>query len=258
MLQRLTGMLQMRRSEERRTVAQIPDGERVYAIGDIHGRKDLLQQLLTMLKADAADFKGKITLVGIGDYIDRGPDSKGVVDTLLAEIPTGWEKIFLRGNHEQAMLDFMDAPLLRGEWLAWGGIQAMESYGVAPYGARGMRDSAALAAEFSQTLEENGHDAFYKATRLSFTCGDYLFVHAGVRPGVPADKQMADDLLFIRDDFIGREHHLPYRVVFGHTILEEPLMADDRIGLDTGAFQSNVLTAVRLEGETATILQAKP
>lgn len=255
MLQRLTGLLTTRRSDERRMAARIPDGQRVYAIGDIHGRSDLLVELLGRLKADALGFEGEITLVCVGDYIDRGPDSKGVVDVLLAEIPASWKTVFLRGNHEQAMLDFLAEPATRGEWLAWGGMQALESYGVAPYGARGIRDVAALAAEMRHALEECGQMGFFEKTELAALCGDYMFVHAGVRSGIAADRQMAEDLLFIREDFLGRPHNLPYRVVFGHTIFSDPVIEDDRIGLDTGAFQTGILTALRLEDAEVEVFQ---
>jgi len=254
----LLGTLLGGRPEDGRPPAFVPPGERIYAIGDIHGRRDLLGMLVERIIEDAKAYKGTITLVGMGDYIDRGPDSQGVVEYLLNKLPEGWQKVFLRGNHEQAMLDFLKSPKTRGEWLAWGGVQALESYDVPPYGAQGMRNPEALAAEFEEALTANkGHKAFVENTVLSYTAGDYAFVHAGVRPGVPLEKQMVDDLLFIREDFIGRPHQLPQRVVFGHTILPEPLLADDRIGLDTGAFQTGVLTAVRLESDDADLLQAR-
>jgi serine/threonine protein phosphatase 1 len=264
MLRTLAQAIMPRRPGGRRIAPRIPDGQRVYAIGDMHGCHELLAGLLETIKADAKGYRGKITLVGIGDYIDRGPDSKAVVDLLKSDaIPTAWVRVFLRGNHEQAMLDFMATAHLgerggaRCEWLAWGGVQALDSYGVAPYGARGMRDIGTLAAELAAVFEDTGHGAFYNETQLSFVCGDYLFVHAGVRRGIPADKQMPEDLLFIREDFLGQPHGLPYRVVFGHTISGEPVIEDDRIGLDTGAFQSGILTAVRLEGERVEVLQAR-
>ncbi len=252
----LSGLMTGRRLEERRPVASVPAGERVYAIGDIHGRNDLLTMLLKMLVQDAKAFTGKVTLVFIGDYIDRGPDSKGVIDTLRKAIPDSWTTVFLRGNHEQAMLDFLVEPQLRAEWLAWGGIQALESYGVPLYGTKGARGPEALATELAHALEETGHKAFYEATTLYHVVGDYAFVHAGVRRGIPLEKQLPSDLIFIRDDFMGRAHDLPYRVVFGHTILPEPMVEADRIGIDTGAFQSGTLTAVRLEGDSVEVIQA--
>ncbi len=251
----------MRRPDGRRIAAQIPDLQRVYAIGDIHGRSDLLATLLDRLKQDAASYEGQITLICMGDYIDRGPDSKGVVDMLTNTIPSTWQTVFLRGNHEQAMLDFRSTAHLtekrgaRCEWLAWGGLQALESYGVPPFGPHGVRDAAALAAEFEHALTETGHDRFYNDTRLFHTCGGYLFVHAGVRRGIPIKNQMPEDLLFIREDFLGQPHDLPYRIVFGHTIMPQPLVEDDRIGIDTGAFDSGILTALKLEGTHVDFIQ---
>ncbi|RYG61976.1 MAG: serine/threonine protein phosphatase [Alphaproteobacteria bacterium] len=264
MLRNITNMLTPRRPDGRRIAARIPEGERVYAIGDVHGRRDLLELLLETIRQDAQGYDGKVTLIGMGDYIDRGPDSKGVVDVLMSDaLPAAWDKVFLRGNHEQVMLDFMQTAHLgergaRCEWLAWGGLQALESYGVAPFGAHGVRDVGALAAEFGETLNKTGHGAFFDATQLYHVCGDYLFVHAGVRRGIPVKNQMAEDLLYIREDFIGKPHDLPFRVVFGHTIMETPLVEDDRIGIDTGAFQSGILTAVRLEDDRTDLLQTNP
>ncbi len=256
MISRLTGLLSKRRSDEdRRFGASIPDSERVYAIGDIHGRADLLADLLAQIQADAKGYAGRITFVGMGDYIDRGPQSKQVID-LLGALPSGWTKVFLRGNHEQAMLDFLEDPR-RSEWLAWGGLEALASYDIQPFGARGIRDTDALAAELEHALHETRHSSFYNDTVLRYVCGGYAFVHAGVRPRVSLENQLSSDLLFIREDFIGRPHGLPYRVVFGHTILPDVLLADDRIGLDTGAFQSGVLSAIALEGEDVRVLQAQ-
>jgi serine/threonine protein phosphatase 1 len=235
--------------------AGLPEGQRVYAIGDVHGRSDLLRRMIDLIKQDVAGYTGTVTLVMIGDYIDRGPDSGGVVSLLQNEVSQAWNTVFLRGNHEQAMLDFGEDPEGRPEWLAWGGVQALESYDVTPYGARGLRDPKALAAELEHALAEQGHRAFYEATRLHHVIGPYLFVHAGVRPRVPLTKQMPEDLLFIREDFVGRPHGLPYVVVFGHTIMRAPLNEPDRIGIDTGAYQSNVLTAVVLEGDGRRFLQ---
>lgn len=254
MLKKLTALFNPA-ALDRPDIIGLPENERIYAIGDIHGRSDLLRLMLGRIKADAATYTGQVTLVCIGDYIDRGPDSKGVVDLLLGDVPAEWNTVFLRGNHEQAMLDFLDNPALRGEWLAWGGVQALESYDVFPYGGRGLRDPKALAAEFEMALTAAGHTDFYSSTQLYLIAGSYLFVHAGVRRGLPLGSQMAEDLLFIRDDFLSRPHDLPYRIVFGHTILDVPLVEDDRIGLDTGAFQSGTLTAVKLDGQDATILQ---
>lgn len=235
----------------------VPAGTRVYAVGDVHGRADLLAPLLEAIKADAKGFKGHRVLVSIGDIVDRGPDSAGAVD-LLQNMPEGWETIVLRGNHEQALMDFMARPQQTAAWLAWGGVQALQSYGVQPYGATGVRPVEALAAELAHALQERGHTQFYTATRLYHVEGTVLFVHAGVRPGVKLERQMEEDLLMIREDFIGRPHHLPYRVVFGHTIVPQVQAEADRIAIDTGAYQSNRLSAVALEGETLRTFTSTP
>lgn len=239
--------------------ARIPEGQRVYAVGDIHGRADLLEAMLGLIRADAAGFKGPVTLVLLGDLINRGPDSRQVVETLLAfraALPEGWGLVALQGNHEYALQLFLADPETRPEWISWGGDATLASYGIrlwAPDGRR--RGPTALAAEFALTLEETGHRSFYDSLPLTWSCGGYLFVHAGVRAGVPLERQDPADLLFIRRGFLDRPHGLPFKVVFGHTIFPEPLVAGDRIGLDTGAFQSGRLSCAVLEGESLRLLR---
>lgn len=234
---------------------KVPDGERVYAVGDVHGRSDLLRQLIGHIRNDLADFAGTIQVVFIGDYIDRGPDSAGVMDMLMRDIPSAWNAVFLRGNHEEALGDFLAEPRRHAFWLSWGGTQALESYGIPAYGLGGLRAPEALAAELRFALEERGHMPFLEKLELYHTIGGYAFVHAGVRAGIPLEKQLRSDILFIREDFMGRPHGLPYRVIFGHTILPTPLVENDRIGIDTGAFQSGVLTCAVLEGSSVRFLQ---
>lgn len=236
---------------------RVPDGRRVYAVGDVHGRLDLLKTLVGMIEADARGYAGVVTVVFIGDYIDRGPESAGVIALLKGGLPKAWEVVYLRGNHEQAMMDFLKEPGRNAAWLSWGGIQALESYGVPVYGARGLRENAALQAELQHELDGRGHMEFLRATQLKHVIGTYAFVHAGVRANIDLNKQMENDLLFIREDFIGQPHGLPYRIVFGHTIMDEPLVEADRIGIDTGAFQSGILTAVVLEGTDVRFLDTR-
>jgi serine/threonine protein phosphatase 1 len=230
---------------------------RVYAVGDVHGRDDLLVMLLKTIEVDGLDYKGPKTIVMLGDLINRGPASKAVLARVQHSLPQGWQQAVLRGNHEQALLDYLAKPETEHAWLGWGGVQTLESYGVAPYGPRGLREPAALAAELEAELLADGTLAWLKERPLYWVCGGYAFVHAGVRTGLPLAAQSAFDLLFIRDDWLGRPHGLPQRVVFGHTIMQEPLVLADRIGIDTGAYQSGVLTAVVLEGQTTRVLQAK-
>ncbi len=260
MLQRLKTLLTRRAAPKAQRLPakaspRVQDAMRVYALGDVHGRADLLADMVAQMKADAKGYEGSVCFVGMGDYINRGPASREVVE-LLRDLPEWWGKVFLRGNHEQAMLDFL-TDSTRNEWLAWGGVATLESYGIAPYGARGLRETEVLAAELTYVLDETGHKGFYDATVLSHCNGDYAFVHAGVRPRLALEQQLPSDLLFIRDDFMGRPHGLPQKIVFGHTIMLEVLLADDRIGLDTGAYQRGVLSGVVLEGETVRVLMAR-
>ena len=240
-------------------VLAVPEGERVYAVGDIHGHDALLERLLDMIAADAKGYKGAVALVFVGDYIDRGPASREVLDRLVARgWPAAWQAVFLRGNHEQALLDFLDDPEGRPDWLSWGGVEALASYGVKLFSSEGrQRSVASLAAELEGVLEENGHLAFLKATTHSHVAGGVLVVHAGVRPGVPLARQLESDLRFIREGFVGVPHGLPYRVVHGHTIVPEVVVADDRVSIDTGAYEGGGLSAVALERDGVRVLQVK-
>ena len=226
----------------------IPENTRVYAIGDIHGCADLLISLLKQIEHDAKGFSGTITLITLGDYINRGPDSKGVLK-LLRALPQRFNPVFLRGNHEVELLSFLDKPEAYAHWLGWGGLETCASYGIAPYGARGTRSAGTLAAELELAMAETGDLAWLKNTLFKHTLGSYGFVHAGVRPKVPFEAQSEYDLVMIREDWINRPHGLPLKIVFGHTIFPEPLITPDRIGIDTGAYDSGVLTAVVLEGD---------
>lgn len=226
-------------------------GHRLYAVGDIHGCADLLDALLGQITADAKNYAGDITLLFVGDYIDRGPDSAPVVDRLRKPFPKKWNVVFLKGNHEWALQEFLRHPTRRADWLGWGGDTTLASYGVPLFGKNHLpRPLPALAAELQNAIDERGHNAFYASLQPYWQCDGYAFVHAGVRRGVALPDQLENDLLFIRDQFIGRPHGLPQRIVFGHTIFTEPLVEADRIGIDTGAYQSGVLTALVLEENT--------
>lgn len=217
-----------------------------YAIGDIHGHAEKLSALLTQIEADAANQTGPITLVTLGDYLNRGPASAKVVQLLRHQLPAAWHTVFLRGNHEQKLLEFLANPAQHADWLGWSGTETCLSYGIKPYGATGLRPAAALAAELQLALQEAGDLAWLQATQLYHQAPPYTFVHAGVRPGLPLAEQMPEDLLYIREDWLNRPHGLPGMVVFGHTIFAKPLQTPDRLGLDTGAYQNGPLTAARL------------
>ena len=227
----------------------MPPGHAVYAIGDIHGRADLLDALLARVSADAdrhpADFAR--TLVFLGDYIDRGTASRSVVDRLLSDPLPGFATVRLLGNHEEALLDFVEDRAGGMDWLGYGGLETLVSYGVPlralpgdPGGESELRRALAAALP-------SEHLAFYRGCALHHAVGDYVFVHAGVRPGVPLERQHRRDLLWIRDDFLRVRDPLPGKVVVhGHTICDLPQDRGHRINVDTGAFASGRLTCLVL------------
>ena len=230
----------------------MPPDHAVYAVGDIHGRADLLDLLLARIAEDAGRHPGdaRRTLVFLGDYIDRGTASRGVVERLLGDPLPGFETIRLCGNHEEALLAFLQGQASGMDWLGFGGLETLLSYGVP---LRGLPDRAEREAELRTCLAAAlppEHLAFYRGCVLHHSVGDYLFVHAGVRPGVPLDAQSPEDLLWIRDDFLRDRDPLPGRVVVhGHTICDMPQDRGHRINIDTGAFASGRLTCLVLRGE---------
>lgn len=233
-----------------------PDGARLYAIGDVHGRADLLSELHGQIREDAAGFDGRKVAVYLGDYVDRGLQSRQVVELLLEpghELP-GFETVFLKGNHEQAMLDFMAYPEATAGWLSFGGRETLMSYGINVTYMPLMKDMQKLADALAAALPE-AHRAFLENGLLSWREGDYYFVHAGIRPGVALDDQHVDDQLWIREEFISSDADHGAVVVHGHTISPEPEIRANRIGLDTGAFHSGVLTCLVIEGQERRILQ---
>lgn len=226
----------------------LPDGLRLYAVGDIHGRSDLLRRLLNRIEADAAE-KGpaEVRLMFLGDYLDRGPDSPGVLDLLMQ--PRAWARTTcLRGNHEDALLSFVRDPVEARFWLDWGGLATLRAYGV---------DISADLHSMSRQLDgllPDRHRAFLQSMPVRETLGDYLFVHAGVDPALPFDRQDEFTLTTIREPFLGWGKRLEKIVVHGHTISAEPELLSWRIGIDTGAYSSGRLTALGLEGDRRWIL----
>jgi serine/threonine protein phosphatase 1 len=234
--------------------ASVPAGMRVYAVGDIHGRLDLLDELLSLIAADNAERgEAETKLVFLGDYVDRGPNSKGVVSRLLGGFGPGIEPVFLKGNHEDLLLKFLDQPEAGLNWLYNGGDVSLFSYGVEAsvihdaffLGRAGLVEAR---ADFRKLLPDD-HQQFYRNLRLSFRAGGYFFAHAGIRPGVALDQQAEADLMWIRDEFLRHLGGFEAAVVHGHTPTQEPEDLPNRICIDTLAFASGRLTAVGLEGE---------
>jgi serine/threonine protein phosphatase 1 len=230
-----------------------PKGERLYVVGDIHGRLDLLNALLDKVKNHAHTNEGKNTIVYVGDYIDRGPNSRGVVDRVLQSIP-GFTARYLRGNHDQAVLDFLADPLFYRVWKNYGAPETLVSYGVRPPLFDDPQSIVQTRNLFASSLPPD-HRRFFENLELSVEAGDYFIVHAGVRPGIGFESQSAQDMMWIREEFLlsGRDHGKV--VVHGHTPTTEVIRRKNRIGIDTGAYMSGYLTALVLEGESVEILQ---
>lgn len=235
--------------------ARVPDGRRVYAIGDIHGRADLLTALYEMIRQDdaAADDGKTVVVVHLGDYVDRGQQSREVIEMLMAPAE-GIESVCLKGNHEDLMLSFLDGEETGRMWLHNGGNATLASYGVP------MIDYAGddMPAQARQALAENlpaDHNAFLRGLKLMHLEGDYLFVHAGVRPGVDLARQDDGDLMWIRDEFLNATEDYGKIIVHGHSIRPEVELMPNRIGIDTGAYRSGRLSCLVLDGTSRRLLQ---
>ena len=228
----------------------VPEGIRVYAIGDIHGRADLLAEMLNRIDAHLASNPIRNPIeVFLGDYIDRGPASREVLDLLVTRDRT-FRTVFLKGNHEWYLTEFLSNPPILKEWQNWGGLETLMSYGVRPTLNPDSGTQIQLAAALDQVLPAS-HRQLLGKLESSFTCGDFFFVHAGVRPSVPLTKQRQEDLLFIRHDFLLYEEDFSKIIVHGHTPVMEPEIRPNRINIDTGAYATGRLTCLVLEDDKA-------
>src|SRR5215212_1137645 len=225
----------------------LPDGLRIYAIGDIHGRADLLKGVLLQIDVDCTLYPSfRPIVVLLGDYIDRGPASKEVLD-LLAGCGHTKEMVFLRGNHDTFVHRFMSDPAVLDEWRLCGGLETLVSYGLKPSINPDVTEQKRLARDLAKTIPK-AHLEFMQSLALSFTCGDFLFVHAGIRPGVPIRKQKEEDLLWIREEFLSCQEKFEKFVVHGHTPVRAVDIRSNRINIDTGAFATGRLTCIAIEG----------
>lgn len=230
----------------------IPAGMIVYAIGDIHGRLDLLNSLLQSIIEEAG--ANAPVLIFLGDYIDRGPDSRGVIDRLTGLQPV-IDTHFLCGNHDQSLINFLSDPATGPAWCDFGGRATLQSYGVQAPTRRGDIEGWAEASASLAAGLPPEHLAFFKRAELSMVVGDYFFSHAGARPGVPLTAQSEEDLMWIRDDFLTSKVGFDKVVVHGHTPATTVHMDHRRIGIDTGAYATGVLTALRLQGTDRHLIQ---
>jgi serine/threonine protein phosphatase 1 len=226
----------------------VPAATRVYAVGDIHGSLVPLRLLRDAIRehAEAHPIERKC-LIYLGDYIDRGYDSRAVIELLVSDPLPGFEQVFLKGNHEDGMLRFLADGSNTLFWVAYGGIATMVSYGVKP------PDPATDESEVTRARKElakklpPAHLEFLAKLEPYRVEGDYLFVHAGIRPGVPLDEQREEDLLWIREEFLRSTQEFGKCVVHGHSITRQADFQANRIGIDTGAFASGTLTCLVLE-----------
>lgn len=232
-----------------------PEGRRIYAVGDVHGRVDLLDRLLAAIVRDAADFDGAPTLVFLGDYVDRGLQGRAVLDRLVAlqENPA-FETRFLKGNHEAALLEFLKKPSGGAAWLTFGGAETLYSYGVQAPSAVPSPEELRRASQALNMALPRPHLAFLKELELVARFGDYVFVHAGLRPGKTFEEQVEDDMLNIRESFLNSRRKWPFVVVHGHTPEDGVHIDQRRIGVDTGAYATGKLSAVRLEGAEVSVI----
>lgn len=228
----------------------LPKGMRVYAIGDIHGRADLLKRMQAMIRRDAAAARAtRNMVVYLGDYIDRGPFVRDSIDAVLNGLDENIETICLRGNHEQLLLSFLDDPSILPMWLDFGGLWTMMSYGVHPGNIRISEQRAIDLREELLLKMPAEHLRFFRDLPLQIRLGSYFFVHAGLRPKRAIEMQRPDDLLWIREEFLREDHGLDITVVHGHTIEQQPVIRQQRIGIDTGAYATGTLTCAVLEAD---------
>jgi len=236
------------------------DGRLIYAVGDIHGRYDLVIDLMARISRDRAQSpQRQAVLVFCGDYVDRGPDSAKVVEAMIwLSGQPGFETRFLLGNHEAAFMAFLTDPTRGESWMRYGGDETLVSYGIEPPrqidGSRGLEMARdALLAHIPPS-----HLRFLRELETIVEVGDYAMVHAGIRPGVPLGEQEDTDLIWIREDFIGHPGPFEKIIVHGHTwVDDQPRLLSHRIGIDTGAWRTGVLTAVRIEDGDVRMIQAR-
>ena len=239
----------------KREAAQVPANMRVYAVGDIHGCSAVLDLLHRQIESDSKNYSGDGHIVYLGDFTDRGPDSRGVLERMLHGVPEGLHPHYVRGNHDQAVLAFLEDPESYRVWRSFGGAETLVSYGVRPPLYNSPEHMMVARDAFERALPAE-HLKFLQDLELKLTIGDYVFVHAGIRPGVSLDRQSEDDLLWIREDFLFSTAEHEKIVVHGHTPLPSPVRTSNRISVDTGAYATGILTAAVLEGTTCRFLQA--
>jgi serine/threonine protein phosphatase 1 len=244
-------MQQMSAAPSRSVNASAPADTRIYAIGDIHGRADLLSEITTRIDDDIRRRPIAHTVeVYLGDYIDRGPHSRTVIDLLAVRLVAN-HAVCLRGNHEAVMEGFLQDPAILQYWEPLGGMQTLASYGIELHADT---DTALdLHRRFLDALPRT-HELFMQCLRNQFSCGDFLFVHAGIRPDIPIEQQDVNDLIWIRNEFLESTRDHERFIVHGHTPVPHPDIRHNRINIDTGAWRTGTLTCIAIEGSTILFL----
>jgi serine/threonine protein phosphatase 1 len=232
---------------------RLPDGIRIYAMTDIHGCADLLQKMFTVIDRDLANLGSTRAIhVFLGDYIDRGPASRETID-LLIDRSRRYETVFLKGNHEAFLFDVLKTPAELQAWRQYGGLQTLVSYGLRPTLNPNEAEQKELIEELAQRIPPHQRQ-FFNNLRLRFECGDFFFVHAGIRPGIPLSQQKEEDLLSIRDEFLYSEERFSKYIVHGHTPVLVPDIRPNRINIDTGAYATGNLTLLTIQGDSVLAL----
>jgi len=228
---------------------RLPEGVRIYAIGDVHGRADLLDRVFARIDAHiAAHPVVRPVQVLVGDYVDRGPNSRGVLDRLILRARAK-EMVLLKGNHESFVLEFLQDPSILQSWSQMGGLETLMSYGLTPSLKADAEAQRQLARGLHAVLPKS-HLRFLSSLPTSFSCGGFFFVHAGVRPRVPLERQREEDLLWIRDEFLLYEEEFGKIIVHGHTPVREIDVRPNRINIDTGAYATGQLSCLVIEDDT--------
>jgi serine/threonine protein phosphatase 1 len=233
--------------------AKGPEGVRLYAIGDVHGCLDHLAEMHALIRAEIIrDRPPDWRIIHLGDYVDRGPNSRAVLDLLITARQADERVLTLAGNHDLGFLEFLAEPDPHGLFACFGGEETARSYGVAL--DLGNPDRFRDSCEALAGAIPPAHTAFLQGLEFSASFGDFFFCHAGIRPGVPLDSQDPKDLIWIRDTFLNHSGLFEKVVVHGHTPAFEPEVTANRVNVDTGAFQSGRLTALAIDGAEKRIL----
>lgn len=234
----------------------LPEGLRIYAVGDIHGRLDLLDVLLSLIETDMARRPATRPIsIFLGDYIDRGPSSRAVIDRLI-EHRAKQESIFLKGNHEAIAVSCLSDRSMIDQWLRLGGRETLLSYGIPAELLTNGKQVAELQLAFHDAFPQ-AHFRFFAGLKSFYTFGDFFFVHAGVRPNVDLSQQKESDLLWIRNEFLSSDFDFGKIVVHGHTPQSDIEVKANRINIDTGAFATGCLTCLVIEGETLSVMDTR-